>query len=90
MNKTDLIQEITEDLEISKKDATVFLDSLQETIIKILKKGEDINIIEFGSFKIVKTLSRIGRNPQTGKEIKIKAGKRVKFRMGRGLKDSVK
>jgi DNA-binding protein HU-beta len=90
MHKSTLIQEIAKEASIVQKDVATFLDSLQKTITKTLKKAEDINIIGFGSFKIVKTKARTGRNPNTGKEIKIKAGKRIKFRVGQGLKDTIK
>ncbi len=90
MHKSTLIQEIAKEASIAQKDVVTFLDSLQKTITKTLKKAEDINIIGFGSFKIVKTKARTGRNPNTGKEIKIKAGKRIKFRVGQGLKDALK
>ncbi len=89
MHKTILIQQLAKDTNISKKDIADLLNSFQQTITKNLKRGEDINIIGFGSFKIVKTKARTGHNPSTGKEIKIKAGKRIKFRAGQALKDSV-
>jgi DNA-binding protein HU-beta len=57
---------------------------------KALKKGDVVTLIGFGTFKVVKTAARKGRNPQTGKEIQIKASKRVKFAAGKALKDSVK
>ena len=75
---------------ISKKNVVALLDTFQETITKTLKKGDDVNIIGFGSFKVIKTSARTGRNPQTGKEMKIKASKRVKFKVGQGLKDALK
>jgi DNA-binding protein HU-beta len=90
MHKSTLIQEIAKEASIVPKDVATFLDFLQKTITKTLKKAEDINIIGFGSFKIDKTKARTGRNPNTGKEIKIKAGKRIKFRVGQGLKDALK
>ncbi len=90
MQKTILIQQLAKDTNISRKDVAALLNSFQKTISKTLKRGEDINIIGFGSFKIVKTKARTGHNPSTGKEIKIKAGKRVKFRVGQSLKDAVK
>jgi DNA-binding protein HU-beta len=89
MQKTILIQQLAKDTNIFQKDIATLLNSLQQTIAKTLKKSEDVNIIGFGSFKIVKTKARTGHNPSTGKEIKIKAGKRIKFRAGQGLKDVV-
>jgi nucleoid DNA-binding protein len=90
MHKIILIQQISSDANISQKDIAILLDSLQKNITKSLKKGEDVNITGFGSFKIIKTKARTGRNPSTGKEIKIKAGRRVKFKVGNVLKNSVK
>ncbi len=89
MHKTILIQQLATDTNISQKDIAALLNSFRQTITKTLKKGEDISIVGFGSFKIVKTKARTGNNPRTRKEIKIKAGKRVKFRVGKGLKDAV-
>lgn len=68
----------------------MFLDSFIETILESVKKGEDVSLIGFGSFKVVKTKAKTGRNPRTGKEIKIPAGRKVKFIIGKTLKDSVK
>ncbi len=90
MHKTALIQQLAKDISIAKKGVVTLFDSLQKVITKTLKKGDDVNIIGFGSFKTIKTAARDGRNPQTGRQIKIKAGKRVKFKAGQGLKNSVK
>jgi DNA-binding protein HU-beta len=90
MHKTDLIKELATSTGLSQKDAGITLDALLKTITKVLKKGEILRLIGFGTFKVVKTAARKGRNPQTGKELKIKASKRVKFTAGKALKDSVK
>jgi DNA-binding protein HU-beta len=90
MHKTDLIKEIANIAGLSQKDAGNALDATLKSISKALKKGASVTLIGFGTFKTVKTAARKGRNPQTGKEIQIKASKRVKFSAGKALKDSVK
>jgi len=90
MHKTDLIKEIAKVTCLSQKDAGNALNATLETIIKALKKKLSVTLIGFGTFKTVKTAARKGRNPQTGKEIQIKASNRVKFSVGKALKDAVK
>jgi len=90
MHKTDLIKEIANHTGLSQKDAGGALEAFLKTVGKALKKGDNVTLIGFGTFKVVKTSARKGRNPQTGKEIQIKPSKRVKFSAGKALKDSVK
>jgi len=90
MHKTDLIKEIAHNADLSQKDAGSALDAFIKVVTKALKKGDTVALIGFGTFKTIKTAARKGRNPQTGKEINIKASKRVKFTVGKTLKDSVK
>jgi DNA-binding protein HU-beta len=90
MHKTDLIKEIANHTGLSQKDSGAALEAFLKTATKALKKGDTVTLIGFGTFKVVKTAARKGRNPQTGKEIQIKASKRVKFSVGKALKDSVK
>jgi DNA-binding protein HU-beta len=90
MHKTDLIKEIAKQASLSQKDSAAALEAFLKATSKTLKKGESVTLIGFGTFKIVKTSARKGRNPQTGAEIQIKASKRVKFTAGKALKDSVK
>jgi len=87
MFKTDLINAIASKTGNTKVATELFLDSFIETIIGTLKKGQDVSLIGFGNFKVVPTKAKIGRNPRTGKEIKIPAGKKVKFTVGKVLKD---
>ncbi len=89
MHKTDLVKEIANISSLSQKDAASALDAALKTITKALKKKDSVTLIGFGTFKTVKTKARKGRNPQTGKEIQIKASNRVKFSAGKALKDSV-
>ena len=90
MHKTDLIKEIANQTGLSQKDASGAVEAFLKATTKALKKGDVVTLIGFGTFKVVKTAARKGRNPQTGKEIQIKASKRVKFAAGKALKDSVK
>ncbi|HSQ97748.1 MAG TPA: HU family DNA-binding protein [Rickettsiales bacterium] len=91
MFKTELISKITSKTKKGTKASTEkMLDAFIKTVIETVKKGQDVSLIDFGSFKVVKTKARIGRNPKTGKEIKIPAGKKVKFTAGKGLKNAVK
>ena len=90
MFKTDLINLIASKTGNTKVAAEMFLNSFIETIEESLKKGEDVSLIGFGSFRVASTKAKTGRNPRTGKEIKIPAGKKVKFTIGKALKDSVK
>lgn len=90
MLKQELINTLSEKTGNTKVASELFLDSFVETILESLKKGQDVSLIGFGSFKVVATKARTGRNPRTGEEIKIAAGKKVKFTIGKTLKDSVK
>ncbi|MFO8055046.1 MAG: HU family DNA-binding protein [Bacteroidales bacterium] len=90
MNKADLIEAIAKDANLTKADAKKALDAFIGTTSKALKKGERISLVGFGSFSVAKRNARTGRNPQTGKEIKIPAKKVVKFKAGSDLADMVK
>jgi DNA-binding protein HU-beta len=74
----------------TKKEAEAALNTILETITKALKKGDKVTLIGFGTFSVTKRAARKGRNPQTGKEMKIAAGKVPKFTPGKGLKTAVK
>jgi len=89
MNKADLIEEVAK-VTCSKKEAVLALDAILAAIQKTLKKGNDVTLVGFGTFKISKRKARTGRNPQTGKALKIAAKKVPVFKAGKGLKDAVK
>lgn len=89
MNKAQLIELIATDADITKASAERALSSAIETIIKAVTKGDDVQLIGFGTFKSGKRSARVGRNPQTGAEIKIPAAKTVKFTAGKAFKDAV-
>lgn len=90
MNKAELIEKIAKKSGLSKAEAGRALDATTASIRETLAKGGDIVLIGFGTFSVSNRAARTGRNPQTGATIKIKASKVVKFKAGKGLKDSVK
>ena len=89
MNKTELVAAIAEQAEISKKDAEKALKAFTDVVAEELKKGEKIQLVGFGTFAVKERAARTGRNPQTGKPIKIAAAKIPGFKAGKALKDAV-
>ncbi len=89
MNKTDLIEHIAADADISKAAATRALESALDTITSALKKGDAVSLVGFGTFEVSQREERSGRNPATGAAITIKASKAPKFRAGKALKDAL-
>ena len=90
MNKTDLINAVSEKSELSKKDATKAVDAVFDAIAETLKDGDKVQLIGFGNFEVRERSARKGRNPQTGEEIDIPASKVPAFKPGKALKDAVK
>jgi nucleoid DNA-binding protein len=88
MNKADLINEVA-NVVSTKKEAQAAVDCVLDSISQALKKDDVVTLVGFGTFKVVKRKARIGRNPQTGAEIKISASKAPKFVEGKALKDAV-
>ena len=89
MNKTELISAVAEKADLSKKDSEAAVKALVETVTEELKKGEKVQLVGFGTFEVSERAAREGRNPQTGKVMKIKASKAPKFKAGKALKDAV-
>jgi DNA-binding protein HU-beta len=89
MNKTELVEALAAKGDISKIAAGNALDSLLEVITETVSKGDSINLVGFGAFSVANRAARVGRNPQTGKELKIPASKAVKFTAGAKLKAAV-
>jgi DNA-binding protein HU-beta len=85
MNKGELITAIAENSGLTKAASTKALDAIIKAITASLKKGNRVGLVGFGSFSVAKRAARNGRNPQTGKEIKIAAKKVVKFKAGSEL-----
>jgi len=89
MNKTELINQIAESANITKVDAGRVLLGMLEAITDSLQKGENVTLVGFGTFSTSKRSARAGRNPQSGKAIKIPAKTVVKFKVGKKLGDEV-
>ena len=89
MNKTELIDHIAKQSDISKAAAGRALEAIVGGIRSSLKKGNSVTLVGFGTFAVGKRAARTGRNPRTNEAIKIKAAKVPKFRPGKALKDSL-
>lgn len=89
MNKGDLINQIAADAGLSKAQAGAALNSVLDSVAKTLKKGDKVTLVGFGTFSVSERAARTGRNPQTGKEIKIAAKNVVKFKPGKELASAV-
>lgn len=89
MNKSELVAAMAAKTELSKKDAEKALAAFTEVVAEELKKGEKIQLVGFGTFEVSKRAAREGRNPQSGKVMKIAASNAPKFKAGKALKDLV-
>ncbi|MFP3886773.1 HU family DNA-binding protein [Priestia filamentosa] len=90
MNKTELVNAVAEQSELTKQDAAKAVDALFKTISDTLSKEEKIQLIGFGTFEVRERAARTGRNPQTGEEMQIAASKVPAFKPGKELKEAVK
>ncbi len=90
MNKTDLVDGVAKVTELTKTSVEETLNAAFDLIKKSVKKGDDVTLVGFGTFTKAKRKARSGRNPQTGKEIKIPAMTVPRFRPGKEFKDSVR
>ena len=89
MTKAELVTAIAEKSGLTKKDSEKALAAFIETVTDTLAKGESIQLVGFGTFEVAKRNARTGKNPQTGKAIKIPACKAPKFKAGKALKETV-
>jgi len=89
VNKSELIDAIAKDADMSKAAAGRALDATVAAVKGALKKGDMVTLVGFGTFYVGKRAARNGRNPRTGATIKIKAAHTPKFRAGKALKDAV-
>ena len=89
MNKTELIEHIAKNADLSKAAAGRALEAAMGAITTTLRKGGAVSLVGFGTFAVGKRAARTGRNPRTGAAVKIKASKVPKFKAGKGLKDAV-
>jgi DNA-binding protein HU-beta len=90
MTKGELIGAIAKQTGLTKADSERALNAFIDTTKKTLKKGGTLSLVGFGTFSVTRRKARMGRNPQTGKELKIPAARVPKFKAGKGLKDAVK
>lgn len=89
MNKSELIDAAATGADISKAAAGRALDAIIDAVTKTVAKGDTVTLVGFGTFKSSKRAARTGRNPQTGKEIKIAATTVPRFTPGAGFKAAV-
>jgi DNA-binding protein HU-beta len=90
MTKAELVASIGKEVKISKASAEKAVNAFANAVTKALKKGDKLTLTGFGTFSVAKRRARIGRNPQSGKEIKIPATRVAKFKPGNLLKSAVK
>ncbi|MGI6711936.1 MAG: HU family DNA-binding protein [Bacillota bacterium] len=89
VNKTELINSVSEKAEITKKDAEKVINAVFASINEALVAGEKVQLVGFGTFEVKERAARVGRNPQTGETINISAAKVPTFKAGKVLKESV-
>lgn len=89
MNKAEIIDIVSGAADISKAAAQRAIDTLHETIVDALQKGDSVAFAGFGSYSVSERSARVGRNPQTGEPIQIAASKTVKFKAGKKAKDAL-
>ncbi len=89
MNKAELIDAVADKSGVSKADANRGVDTMLDVITRALKKGDKVSLVGFGIFQVRRRAARKGRNPKTGAEIRIPAGKTPAFKAGKALKDAV-
>ncbi|MDB9997291.1 HU family DNA-binding protein [Gammaproteobacteria bacterium] len=90
MNKSDLVDAVAQDGDMSKASAARAVDSVLANVGDSLGKGESVSLVGFGTFSVRHRAAREGRNPQTGASMHIAASKVPGFKAGKGLKDKVK
>ncbi|MBR2446110.1 MAG: HU family DNA-binding protein [Clostridia bacterium] len=89
MNKTQLIQKIAENGNMTKKDAEAALKAVIDSISDAVASGEKVQISGFGNFDVKTREARMGRNPKTGESVEIAASKRIVFSAAQALKDKI-
>ena len=89
MNKSELIEAIAQEADISKAAAAKALDGMMNAVTGALKKGDTVTLVGFGTFYVGERAARQGRNPKTGEPLTIAAAKTQKFRAGKALKDAL-
>jgi DNA-binding protein HU-beta len=89
LNKNDLISTVAGDSGLSKADAGRAVDGVFDAITRLLKNGQEVRLVGFGTFSVARRAASMGRNPRTGERISIPASNQPKFKAGKQLKGSV-
>lgn len=90
MKKQEIVEAVMKDAQIeTKKQAEMVVDTVFDSIVKAMSRGEDVAIFGFGTFRVAKRAARMGVNPKTGEKIQIAASVKPKFRAGKLLKEAV-
>ena len=89
MNKTELVNVVAAEAEVSKKDAEAVIAATVNAITEALKSGDKVQLLGFGTFEVKEVAAREGRNPKTGETITIEASKKASFSASKALKDLV-
>jgi DNA-binding protein HU-beta len=89
MNKAEFVSAVADASDMSKVDAAKAVEAVIEVVKKALKKGDQVSLVGFGTFVVRKRAARMGRNPRTAEQIKIKASKNPSFKAGKALKDAI-
>ena len=89
MKKSELVDSIAEQMDLSKADSTRMVDAVFNGISAALKRGDEVSLVGFGTFKVKHRAARKGRNPKTGEEIDIAAANVPSFKAGKALKETV-
>jgi DNA-binding protein HU-beta len=89
MNKSELVDAVSESANLSKADATRAVDAVIDSVTRALKRGDQVSLVGFGTFSVKNRAARTGRNPQTGQTIHIAASNVPGFKAGKALKDAV-
>lgn len=90
MNKSELVQAVSDRTELSKKETSAAVDAVFDVIAEALGNGEKVQLVGFGNFEIRERAARTGRNPQTGETIEIAASKIPAFRAGKTLREGIR
>ena len=89
LNKTHIVENVLKQVNMTKKDASLAVDAVFESISEALGKGDKVQLVGFGNFEVRSRAARKGRNPQTGEEIEIPEAKLPAFKPGKNLKEMV-
>ena len=89
MNKNELVDAVAAETDLRKSDATKAVDAVFNCISQSLKQGDEVRIVGVGTFAVANRAATEGRNPRTGEKIQIGASKTIKFRAGKGWKDTI-